>query len=361
MPNTLVQQHTNWRHLLRALTTQHSWLRSHIAEDLQKGLVIPVAVARWISCFAPDLAKKPELTIILAGAEQGAEYAAGGRWYHLIPWLLGNPAMAVNMVLVGPHASATSSKAHHAPPTLLTNRPWQGMPPAWNDAPLVCATIGEYFEKQPQCPDLVLLPHPGFESNLEEWLAPGELAAVLESNVPVGAFSYALDEFEMERWLLDSQGFSVSAHHEANPFELAPDEDIGLPVAIAAILWKIDAAPAKSFTPDPDALLRYSNSMALVEDMYAEGEGSLVLKAGTPLPRHPGMLFVPPLFAVALENGGLYAVVGDEVEDLGCQIPEELLASKPCANSLPFERTLFALEATAVLRVSMALDLEAKS
>lgn len=358
MSDTLIQQHTSWRHLLRALTNHHGWLRSHVTEDLQKGLVVPVAVARWISVFAPALANKTELTLVLGGAEQGAEYAAGGRWYHLIPTLLGNPAMKLKVVLVGPHASGTSSKERHAPPTLLTNRPWQGMPPDWTDATLVDSTLGAYFEKLSVLPDLVLLPHPGFEVHQESWLTPGELADVLETKVPVGAFSYALDEFEMERWLLDVHGYAVSPQFEVNPLQLSPDEEIGLPVAIAAVLWKIDAAPAFDFEADPDVTLRYSSAMALIEDMFTEGEGHLVVKAGSPLPRHPDMLFVPPLFAVSLVTGGLYAQVGEDVEDLACQIPEELMAHKPGPDSLPFERTLFALEATAALRVAMALDLE---
>lgn len=342
----IVLQHKGWRHLLRALSSKSDfrWFSRFTQADLQKGLVIPVAVARWICQFQPTLSQQDSLHLVIAGAEQGADSAAGGRWFQLLPALLGNPTLKVRVSLVGPFVNGTSS-AEVPLQNLEADRAWPGMP-AWPVAPRHAMTIGQFAEKTDLSQvDLVILSHPGLEFNPEQWLAQNQLARVLAAHVPVGVLSFALDEFEAERWAAAAFNYQIGSHVEENPFALHPDVPVGLPLAIAHSLWTIEQGPAPGSQPNQSMLDTLQRYVQTADAWISAGEGAFIPEAGTLLEEDEPMVMIPPLLAASLETGML--LFSDEhgnYVEAPFQLPEELKNRRPSLQDLPFARMAWALE-----------------
>lgn len=346
MATPLIQKHRTWRHLLRALLSQSALrgLNTYGAKDLQKALVIPVAVARWIAQFQPDLMDRPNLHLVIAGAEQGADSIAGGRWYQLIPALLGRPELKVKVSRVGPNALGSTSAAG-AQPTVQNEMPWKGMPEFWAPAPAYPVTIGQFAkEGRLEGVDLVVLPHPGLEFNRDQWLAHDELAAVLVAGIPVALLSYAADEFEMERWAAVAYGYAVAPQAEENPFSVAPDEAVGLPVAIAHTLWRIEAGPAVGTPPDLKMQHTLSEYLAAADAWVTAGEGELLPEMGRLLDEGDNLVFIPPVLGASLDTGELYLLEKAGPVRAPVQLSADLIAARPTLADLPFARMAWALQ-----------------
>lgn len=347
----LVKQHRSWRHLLRALTAPATarWMQRFTHDELQKGMVIPVAVARWIVQFRPELLSRDSLHLVIAGAEQGADSAAGGRWYQMLPTLLGQPHLTIKVSLVGPHVNGTTSGG--SPLTnLQSDMPWQGMPLTWPAAGRFPVTLGEFSRQQGlSSVDLVAVPHPGLEFDPARWLTEDELATVTTAGIPVALFTYAADEFEMERWAAATFGYQVSPQVEENPFSLKPDTDVGMPIAIAHTLWHITHGPAAGSTPDDQMLGVLHQYMTTADAWISAGEGSLLPEIGRLLDEGDNLVFIPPVLGASLDTGKLFLLENGNLSPAPFELPQNVIDARPSLADLPFARMAWALQVCQVL------------
>lgn len=343
-----VTKHSNWRFLLRQLTsdTRYRALSALSSRQLETALAMPVAVARWIALFHPELKDLAQLNIVIAGAEVGFDAVDEGRWYQMIPALVGAPAQNVKVTLVGPHLNKSTRTG--APPVV---RPWTvnaNVVRTWAPADKFVGSLGEYATQRGLAnTHLVVLSHPGLDTHAGDWLAPGELAAPLNAGVPVALFEYAAAELEEESWLFDLYGYSVLPQFEQNPFALK-DEEAVLPSATAAILSEIGPyVPPPEFRPDPAREALHEEYIAWTQEMYQErylvgdhDRGQLV-----DVPNLGEVVRVPAEFFVHIKTGDVYVERenGELLRATELSVPAAMLKDFPLSTRLPFDRSLWVM------------------
>ncbi len=340
----LVTQQRSWRFLLRALKQQSClrWLNQLPQDDLEKALVIPVAVARWITQFEPQLASNPTLNLVVAGAAPGPDTLADGRWYQLLPFLLGAPELKVTVALVGPNVYRDPT--HSAFELHTAHEATAHLPKSLAVASLHPQTLGEFMKEQTHAPDLVILSHPGLEAESEAWLNTSELASVTDKSIPVGVLSYAADQFEMEQWAAVAYGYEVAPQVEENPFFRLPDVDVGLPVAISQQLWRISHGPSAG-TANPEMMATLQEFMTVADAWIQAGEGELLPEVGRLLEEGEDLIFLPPVLCASLRTGELFVLDKNNLSLAPIQLPESLQVSRPTLADLPFARMAWGLKA----------------
>ncbi|MDP3350809.1 MAG: hypothetical protein Q8S92_17595 [Hydrogenophaga sp.] len=110
-----VTRHKKPHYLLRELLSrsESSTLRGLSQELLGSLITAPASLARWIHSFHPELCKRPALHIVLMGVA-GMDGVDSGRWYSLLPWLLGNESLKVRVTLVGYELFGEGEQPFHA-------------------------------------------------------------------------------------------------------------------------------------------------------------------------------------------------------------------------------------------------------
>lgn len=230
----MIGAHGSWDTLLPALRgSGRSGLDDvpdHVAQAVMAG---PVAVAWWIARRTPALAQRSTLRLLVAGAEK-ADAPDEGRWYQLLPLLLG-VEMRVEVALVGLELDPgfRSAAAAHAP-----------------DAPARAFPMSlEVFLSQDAPPvDLAVAFHPGLQKH-RGWLSASGFAALLGRGVPVVCAAYESDEQEMEHWVVSAYGYRAPGDPLLNPFVLDLS-DARTSIRWAHALWQIESAPAPGAEPD---------------------------------------------------------------------------------------------------------------
>lgn len=179
-------------------------------------LAAPAAIALWIAERMPALTQRPLLRVVVIGAET-VDAVDAGRWYALLPQLLGSSG-EVAVTLVGESLDAGFVSAA------------ENVAPARPARMLRSSLEGFLSSTNPSEFDIAVVFHPGMQKN-RGWLADGSLAQLIGAGVPLVAASYEQDEFEMDRWVVESFGFAVTGEPLLNPFYL----DLG--EAHAAVRW----------------------------------------------------------------------------------------------------------------------------
>jgi len=221
----------DWADLLGLLALHDEWrsLAQVPAALASAVLAAPAAVARSIALRAPALAARPELSILIVGAER-ADAPDRGRWYQAIPFLLGAECK-VSVTLGGSSLDTefSSAAAGYAPGTPATCMQ-RGLAECLN------ANAGCGF-------DIAVVFQPGFQK-YRDWLDQRGFARLLAAGTLVFGSSYAPDEFQMERWVLESYGYRVAAGALQNPFYLELG-DAQSSIRWGGVLWQIVGAPAQ--------------------------------------------------------------------------------------------------------------------
>jgi hypothetical protein len=194
-------------------------------------LAAPLAIAYWIERQAPELVTREVLRLLLIGAEK-LDAVDGGRWYALIPLLVGG-SFRVEVTLVGAQLDATfrSPLAEHAPACTVQRHQ---------------RSLAEYVRSRQCNHELAFAFHPGFQK-YHGWLLDGSLAAVIGSGAPCVASAYEADESEIDRMVVRCHGFSNAATVLRNPYALALNVP-GSQAHWAHTLWRFGAK-----TPAPGA------------------------------------------------------------------------------------------------------------
>ena len=330
----LVLEHPCWQDLLAALACHAKYrFLGEIPERLAQGiLAAPLAVARWISECAPALSQRHAMRILVVGAER-MDAVDEGRWYQLLPVLLNAP-VEVEVALVGDalnerfqsplHAYAPPRAAHFHRSAL---------------AQFVATDRVAHY-------DVAMMFHPGLQKH-RAWLQDGSLARLLEAEVALVASSFGIDEFEVERWVLECYGFAVAGAPLDNPFRV----DIGerhAAVHWGRALWRwSDRRPGPADRPDTARLEQLEQLSRMVLDSMARSEHAPA-GYGAPLELRSSkgdvLRFVHVFDGclVAAEGGLVYQLREGSLQPLaGATIPGEEAAAFARAGS-DLERALVA-------------------
>lgn len=354
-----VERNKNLRFLIReALARKElSGLRSHPSELLASLVTPPATIAFWIRTFAPELSERPALRIALLGAglQDGVD---DGCWYGLIPWLIGNEGMRIEIDMVGPELFE-EPRSHGIPTTRAgcTRTPAHASNPGLPPARLIPSTAGAYLESKigAEPIDLFFLFQPGLEDLGEySWFALGELDAVCSRGARIGLSSFSEEEFLTEDWVCRMMGYQPGRKHVINPFG-GQDTHVG---AWAGLLWEIEAGPPSDWRIEDSRMQRYQAfleaagaKMRRTGDLFAPGAGRLATipvrtEQGVERQDVVGLLYEGS--AVSLVNGQVLDISRlpathypdmDEVI-----VPLELRARYPAADDHGFERILWASE-----------------
>jgi len=171
---------------------------------LARGLLAaPVAIARWIARCDSQLATRNSLSLLVIGAEK-LDAVDGGRWYQLLPALLGR-SLSIDVTLVGDRLNVQFDSP------LVASAPDK-------PARMHVGRLASYLElEKAPAVDFAFLFHPGFQKH-RGWLEDGSLAQLAACAVPVIAVSYEADECDIERWVVGCHGFESVEAPVLNPF-----------------------------------------------------------------------------------------------------------------------------------------------
>ncbi|MGH8662824.1 MAG: hypothetical protein ACREUX_01035 [Burkholderiales bacterium] len=298
---------------------------------LRAVLVAPVAVARWIAERAPQLAAKSALHILVVGAEK-LDAVDQGRWYQLLPALLGAD-LDVRVTLVGDRLDAGA----RSPVRALAPSPAARLHAGSLASYLAVHSAGEH--------DLVFLFHPGFQKH-RGWLHDASLAALVAAGAPLVASAYGQDESEVDRWVAQCHGYSTHAETLLNPFCLDfSDADSALHWGRA--LWQFaDRIPDPGAQVDHGRLARLDQLSRMVMHSIALGN--------TPLAPQGAMV------AISASNGAsrkLIYLFDEYFLDPGCSdvlalragelqsvvtLPAAAIADYPGSDASDLERAVWA-------------------
>lgn len=249
-----VLKNRDLRYLLKAFSASSTGraLSKHTAAHQTMALCPAASIAWWIATYHPELAEKPHIELAILGAED-MDALDDGRWYGLIPWMLGKPGLTVGATLVGPSVRQARSRGVGLgnPPVTKVGTPtlFPTESGAFAPAQVQEQDLQSYLAEENSA-DLYVLFQPGFE-NFEkpgpQWLKPGQLEALVQRPAPIAVFSYARLEQLTEAWLLSKFGFTVPETATRNPFAGVGEEGNQW----ASIAWEVLNQPKTGRLPTP--------------------------------------------------------------------------------------------------------------
>lgn len=200
---TPILEATDWDDLVARMVGQPQLgcLRNASPGTVRGVLAAPAAVARWLACSGN--AMPSALRLLVIGAEK-LDALDAGRWYQLLPALLGR-SMQIEVTLVGDRLNAAFESPLRSNAPATPARMHVGRLSSFLDA------VGT------PSVDLAVLFHPGFQKH-RGWLEDGSLRHLAALDVPVVVVSYEADEAELEGWVVDCHGFQARAAPVLNPF-----------------------------------------------------------------------------------------------------------------------------------------------
>jgi hypothetical protein len=234
----MIERCADWESLLAALRS-NSAARFADANDtvMRAVLAAPCAIAWWIAKRAPELARRDALSLLIVGAE-ATDAPDEGRWYQLVPTLLG-AAFETHVTLVGLEletgfASQLAQRAPAAPAAAFRTG------------------LAAYLSDHACAPDLAFAFHPGLQKH-RGWLADDGFPQLLQRAVPLVCAAYEADEYEMERWVVESYGYRADPASLVNPFFLDVSDDKTV-IRWGRALWQLQCAPPAGTKPDEERL-----------------------------------------------------------------------------------------------------------
>lgn len=333
-----VTRHKKPHYLLRELLSrsESSTLRGLSQELLGSLITAPASLARWIHSFHPELCKRPALHIVLMGVA-GMDGVDSGRWYSLLPWLLGNESLKVRVTLVGYELFGEGEQPFHAKRKATLTSPAEArvanlLAPARLIPGGVAAFMASPAGQEPV--DLFEAFNPGL-ADAQSWFDPGNLEAACRRGVPVGVASYCEHERVDEVEMLETAGYTVIDRHEDNPFAGQPS-DSGV---WAGTFWEIGQAPPADFVPDDERQQRLVAYFESSKRFLNDHGRTPLLDAGMVVPLQvPGepsarqmIRLLTPFIGVDRNTGQLLEMdeAGRLLNVLELKLPEPLMQRYP--------------------------------
>ena len=346
----LSRAHNDWSALVadaRRWPALRSFAEGVPEEELRLLLKAPVAVAWWITTFAPDLLARDHLDFVMVGVPGGPSAADDGRPYQLLPLLLERPRMTVDatVVLRNPDASGAPRPAYSIPHISL-GAPAGGIA---RPATIFGGSLAQLLEhRHGKPPDLCLLMHPGFDEQIPHWAGVREFLA---SGGHVGCFARGMEKVERDAWLLQAHGYDVAPAARPNPWSRHHPELRGHG-SWAAVGWRFDprSIPPPDFVVDVPRLHRAFEAQQFLRHEFEVWNplqfiGRVQTSDGDTGPDPERFVGLPDHHAVSLRTGEVWALEPDErvrVDDI--VLPPEVLATFPGEAAPPFERLLWAVD-----------------
>lgn len=344
----MIVRHDDWAPLTAELRTVGG-----VPEAMPQGvtravLAGPCAVAWWIAHRAPHLASRETLSLLIVGAET-ADAPDQGRWYQLLPTLLGAPSLHVTVTLVGLEldlAFASSAAAF---------------------APHVAAhgsrtSLGHFLRARADAPfDLAFAFHPGLQKH-RGWLGSDAFPRLI-ARTPLVCVAYGQDEYEMERWVVEAYGFGADSAALVNPFYLDVS-DARTSIRWAHVLWSIDTAPAPDHSRDErrlealDTLNRMVMHSMVRSQVNAPAFGTEVALVASDGTRRPLVHVADNRFMDAI-SGQLLKLHEGSLEVVGSIDADA--ASYPGAAASELERALWAAQLKSVYLLGTYDDTEVEA
>jgi hypothetical protein len=326
---------------------------------MQAVLMPPVTLALWIRRFMPELADRSSVRIVIAGAAE-LDGMHEGRWFQLVPYLLGRPQLQLDVTILYQNVSQY--------PAAVSGDWLRPVSARLDLATESTATLGTWLAKNPDNPDLLVLFHPGFEYAASGgshdgiapacmWLDESELPAALGRGIPVAVTAFEEIEFEQDRWPFDAYGIKAAPDTLQNPF--VTDKPYALetpPMGWGSFLWRID--PTSGFEPVPDTHpVREANArLGAFASQYGRGRLVDLWNLGRPmtLRQYVGgapadVIMLDGQFAIDPDNGDILLVSEDAASvdeiDLPVKLDADLVRRYPRNPAFLFERTVWGAEA----------------
>ncbi len=328
-----VRRHESWQGLISELALRDGleFLGGVPAPVASAVLAAPVAIARWLAARAPAFAAAPSLSILVIGAET-TDAPDQGRWYQLLPQLLGaSSRLAVTLVGAELDTGFASAAAAHAPGT-----------------PAQCfrGGLAEFMaQRDARKFDLAVVFQPGLQKH-QLWLAEGGFARLLACGVTCIASSYEFDEYEMDCWVLECYGYHASAKPELNPFFLDLS-DARTGVRWGRALWQIEAAPSADFGVNRERLAALDTLTRMVMHSMTE-VGAPCPGYGLPLElqasdgqRRPLVHVFDHRFVDLVNGQVVHLTAGGQAQEAG-RIPRDALLRYPGMDAREIERAVWA-------------------
>jgi hypothetical protein len=330
-----IVRNRTWRHLLRDLAgTACPGLARIPQRDLIPRLAAVAALARWVywQGLSPGVGRGLRVAVI--GAEE-IDAFDGGYWYALLPVMLGLQ-VDCEVHLIGPNLRVPNSRFRNLFP--------EGLVP-----PSVIAYRSTYAEAAAQLPadrlDLAMIFQPGLE-NHQQWFSGPDVRLLVESGLPVGVTSYGLDEFHIDRRVLEAFGYSAAPDIHENPFFVEMGH---ANVRWGHSLWRLGGClPRIGSVPDHETLDRITALSRLLTRLHRAGFVSDALRFGS-IRRFPGkagqdLIFLAGDLHVDPIAGELCRVRNGSVAGMGVHVQADDLARRPGPGSDPLEPALWVTE-----------------
>lgn len=322
--------------------------------EYELATIMPASIARWIEVFQPALKEKDAIHIAVVGAEAGPDRVDEGRWYQLIPILLGKPDLRVSVTLVGPNVDTSTRGGAEQMKVLslsalksnarinITN---------WEKASIYKGMLGDYIRQLERPVDLFILSHPGFEEHTQGWFEKRDLSMAIELGVPIGVMSDEKIEYEHERWLLDSFGYEGTEKNDRNPF--SKRDDSVLASSTAHTLWEItNKQPVVGYMPD-ESRINQMKKLAFWQKALFRMNGLQVFDQPIPiLVNGNPMAELLPNYFIDISTLNVFFRMGDEMQWMGFDLKSQISAfqSNPRFH---FEKTLWVAEAAILMGQGM--------
>ncbi|RQP93655.1 hypothetical protein [Burkholderia stagnalis] len=357
MPNLSdapILKNRNWGFLLRDIFRQ-SWgrpLASATLGDLRLALLGPVNAARAIATLAPELAERPRLKMLVAGAAE-MDCVDQGCWYRAVGHLLGRPELEVVPFVIGPEVD-------RQPPVKLAR--------VFEPAEISHEMLAPFLARHAEPFDVVFFFTPGFSAH-PEWFEDGAFQRLFDSGAVLLASAYEEAELPDEVWLANLEGVGQYGDFVRNPFTLLADVPGANLVAAdnlmgdsdwGSILWRLkpvsptypkwsrDWLSAAAYQHQEVRRVIDSYEMEVAED-YQEHTGEfgrpyLADKLQDPEDWQGRKMFLMPEDSLLFADTGevFYGRTGDFIPDL--VVPREVLDSFPEEGAdRAFPRIIWAL------------------
>jgi len=317
-------------------------------DEVRLLLKAPVAVAWWITTFAPELIERDHLDLLMIGLPGGPSAADDGRPYQLLPLLLQRPNLAVDatVMLWAPEARFAPRPHYLTPHISLDGQPGVvGRP-----ATLYDGSLAQWLEgRQGKLPDLCMLMHPSFDEHIAVWSG---LRTLLAGGVRVGCFARGMEKVERDRWLLEAHGYEVVPDAQRNPWSQY-HADLRGHGAWAAVGWRMRprALPPENFVIDAPRLHRACAAQEFLQHEFEVWNplqfiGRAQPADGDTSPNPELFVGLPDHHALSLRSGEVWALEPDKrvhVEG-NIALPPEVLATYPGESAAAFERLLWAVD-----------------
>lgn len=326
----------------------------------ERGVKLPIALAKWISEFAPSLAKRDHLRIVLIAGKGGLETMDGGRWLQIVPFLLGRPQLRVEAVILPSLTERRLLRLNRG------RRLWHGAGrhrglSGFAAARFVGFSLDELLIAEPETQfDLITL----FDADLgvadRPLLSSNGIWNAAARGARIATSSRDRVIFEKHEWVISNYGLRAPrvliAHTRAD------QQSDGRGGSWSDVLWQIEPAGCGPQHPATDALARLDRYEIYLKHLGREVEayptwsyfGQELMRLNTPRGTHR-VVGLPSGLVVNLTTGAIGLLDpwdNDKLVPLdvvygraiGFSVPRAALSDYPDDLSMSFTRALWSAD-----------------